>query len=428
MIKLRNSSKLNEYNKKDGFSKRKVKTLKPIHQKEKLTDTDALFKALGTKSLSSIEIVDGYFDKSFGKHHAGFQFYIWLLELYKKSGAKEIGKNWAKRELTYSSKLKMAWQRTGAGSNAGELYVLKSNVQKFIDKWPGKNAWGIFKESKLEFGMIKLKNLFNENVDDNKLIKYKDKEGKPAEMKAKSAKTMEKDHPAKIAWDKENESSADGGEKPGADMFKSKETDKVDTQTDQKPKEKSSGPEKPIDFNEDEDVAYEYEDSITNSLAGSFGGDEEVSVAFDDFDMDGNPIYSVEVGGETKEMTVDSKTGDIHDYESEGTGGFGFKKDKDYAYGNVHEVRKTQSTKLKKILEGVKGYDVGPDLDDFDGMDFNGASSAIGWDEVYDNDDWKPVLRHILKYKSKLKRYGIKDKKALENFAKWMSSGFHKKS
>ena len=80
------------------------------------------------------------------------------------------------------------------------------------------------------------------------------------------------------------------------------------------------------------------------------------------------------------------------------------------------------------MKEGVKGYDVGPDLDDFDGMDFNGASSAIGWDEVFDNDDWKPVLKHILKYKSKLSRYGIKDKKALENFAKWMSSGFHNKS
>ena len=39
-------------------------------------------------------------------------------------------------------------------------------------------------------------------VDDKKMIKYKDKDGEAKEMAAGSAKTMEKDHPAKIAYDK----------------------------------------------------------------------------------------------------------------------------------------------------------------------------------------------------------------------------------
>jgi len=56
--------------------------------------------------------------------------------------------------------------------------------------------------------MIKLKHLLME-IDDEKIIKYKDKDGKPGEMKAGSAKTMEKGHPAKIAWDKMQDS--DGG-------------------------------------------------------------------------------------------------------------------------------------------------------------------------------------------------------------------------
>jgi hypothetical protein len=39
-------------------------------------------------------------------------------------------------------------------------------------------------------------------VDDEKMIKYKDKDGEQKQMKAGSAKTMDKDHPAKQAWDK----------------------------------------------------------------------------------------------------------------------------------------------------------------------------------------------------------------------------------
>ena len=45
-----------------------------------------------------------------------------------------------------------------------------------------------------------MKEFINEDeVDDDKVIKYKKKDGEQGEMKASSAKTMEKDHPAKIA-------------------------------------------------------------------------------------------------------------------------------------------------------------------------------------------------------------------------------------
>ena len=52
-------------------------------------------------------------------------------------------------------------------------------------------------------------------VDDEKMIKYKDKDGESKEMKAGSAKTMPKDHPAKQAWDKM--SAQDGGDDSGAE-------------------------------------------------------------------------------------------------------------------------------------------------------------------------------------------------------------------
>ena len=39
-------------------------------------------------------------------------------------------------------------------------------------------------------------------VDDDEMIKYKDKDGEPKQMKAGSAKTMDKEHPAKIEYDR----------------------------------------------------------------------------------------------------------------------------------------------------------------------------------------------------------------------------------
>ena len=60
--------------------------------------------------------------------------------------------------------------------------------------------------------MIRLKGLLNEQpevkeseyVDDDEIIKYKDKDGKPAEMKASAAKSQKQGSPAKVAWDQAN--------------------------------------------------------------------------------------------------------------------------------------------------------------------------------------------------------------------------------
>jgi len=82
--------------------------------------------------------------------------------------------------------------------------------------------------------------------------------------------------------------------------------------------------------------------------------------------------------------------------------------------------------------EGVKGYDVGKWLKDFDGMDFNKAQYEISDDKDYhdavDEDGWKSIFKIAKKYKAKLKKHNIKSDKDLENFAKWLSSGDHMKS
>ena len=55
--------------------------------------------------------------------------------------------------------------------------------------------------------MIKLKDLLME-IDDDQMIKYKD-DGESKEMKAGSAKTMSKDNPAKIEYEKQKDGGGD---------------------------------------------------------------------------------------------------------------------------------------------------------------------------------------------------------------------------
>tara|TARA_A100001391_G_scaffold204327_1_gene199612 strand:- start:761 stop:1819 length:1059 start_codon:yes stop_codon:yes gene_type:complete len=75
----------------------------------------------------------------------------------------------------------------------------------------------------------------NEVDDDDKVIKYKDKEGENKEMSAKAAKKMPSDHPAKIEYEKQKD---DGGDKKkGVNIF-----DKPADEPKDKSKDKSNDP------------------------------------------------------------------------------------------------------------------------------------------------------------------------------------------
>jgi len=51
------------------------------------------------------------------------------------------------------------------------------------------------------------------DVDDDKIIKYKDKEGESQEMTAGAAKKQPDDHPAKVAYNKMSDDGGDNSEK-----------------------------------------------------------------------------------------------------------------------------------------------------------------------------------------------------------------------
>ena len=66
---------------------------------------------------------------------------------------------------------------------------------------------------RLMISLLEIAKSINE-VDDDKIIKYKDKDGESQEMTAGAAKKQPDDHPAKVAW---NKMAGDGGD--GEDVF-----------------------------------------------------------------------------------------------------------------------------------------------------------------------------------------------------------------
>ena len=63
-------------------------------------------------------------------------------------------------------------------------------------------------------------------VDDEKIIKYKDEDGESKEMKAGSAKTMPDEHPAKQAYNKMKDDGGDDKEKPSGQKISGSDFDR----------------------------------------------------------------------------------------------------------------------------------------------------------------------------------------------------------
>jgi len=144
--------------------------------------------------------------------------------------------------------------------------------------------------------------LVNE-VDDDKIIKYKKKDGEQGEMKAGSAKKMDKDHPAKIAWDKMQD-DGDGEEKPkgqamgggdfdrdgGDDRGGSDKVDRVfsnekDTEEEAR-KQAADSAEKISDkYGIESDIAGNDQGMsyINIGKGGDYEGDNQITVAANDF-------------------------------------------------------------------------------------------------------------------------------------------------
>ena len=175
--------------------------------------------------------------------------------------------------------------------------------------------------------MIKLTNILNEedkfrarSKDSGKIVVFKSKENMEKAVEDGEADPLQKGD------EKGAEKDADDGKVKGSDLFKSKETDKVakaSPSTDAKSDDSGKGK---ADFGGDYGKAADYSDEVDKQLKQFMpkpptddGGwrEPEAETSFDDFDEDGNAIYTMYIEDPAndnyydKQLKVDKKTGEV---------------------------------------------------------------------------------------------------------------------
>ena len=177
-----------------------------------------------------------------------------------------------------------------------------------------------------------------------------------------------------------------------------------------------------------------FEKYITRNIGWEFGIDDKGFL---------KKIMSMVIKQSRKEVEKSmpewwNGTGSYADSEEYGVN-YVDKKDAGLGRGWLTENKENKDVVVSKfkdynISEGVRGYEVGDDLKDFDGMNFMAAQEVLWNDDDFtdaaDADDWKPMMKIISKskYKQKLRKHLIHSKEDMENFAKWLSSGMHFKA
>ena len=161
--------------------------------------------------------------------------------------------------------------------------------------------------------------IVEQEVDDDKIIKYKDKEGESQEMTAGAAKKQPDDHPAKIAYNKMKDS--DGGEKDSGGKLGGSDFERDFDDKSDEPKGKSKD-----DNAESDDIEISDANSgpiDTDDIMDMLKNDSEVvNKMGDDVYWDGTDLVSSKFDDDTiasvdGNMTLGDLKKQIMDYEGE---------------------------------------------------------------------------------------------------------------
>jgi len=166
-----------------------------------------------------------------------------------------------------------------------------------VDRTTGKSKTRNNDGERLMISLLEIAKGINE-VDDEKVIKYKKKDGESGEMEAGSAKSMPKDHPAKLAWDKMQDDGGDdsekdsGGKLGGGDFDRDSGGDSSSAGPDPDMKGDPSETEQAIKSAEDLADKYGIESDVAGNeqglnrvnigAGGEYEGDNSITVNYDD--------------------------------------------------------------------------------------------------------------------------------------------------
>ena len=204
-------------------------------------------------------------------------------------------------------------------------------------------------------------------VDDDKIIKYKKEDGEQGEMKASSAKTMPKDHPAKIEYDKMTDDDSDSDTSKGQalsggdfDRDGDGDVDKDDKQGDDV--EISDSNSGPIDTDDISDMLKKDPEVMEKlGMASSrspfemyWDGNDLVSDKFDDQTVASIPDDANMTLGDLKKQIMDFEPEDYEDEEDD-------EKDESFKVINGVKYRplkesKEEKTFAEKVKENSKRF------------------------------------------------------------------------
>ena len=135
-------------------------------------------------------------------------------------------------------------------------------------------------------------------VDDDKIIKYKDKEGESQEMTAGAAKKQPEDHPAKIEYDKMKDDD-DSGDEPKGKALGGSDFDR-DFDDDMKNQNMDKDP-----------------DDIDDLSPDAVLGSDEIDTKVDDLGKEIFSIYHSGMSDQDKERYIDGLQKQIDDLKSQ---------------------------------------------------------------------------------------------------------------
>ena len=236
-------------------------------------------------------------------------------------------------------------------------------------------------------------------VDDDKIIKYKDKDGESQEMTAGAAKKQPDEHPAKIAYNRMKDS--DGGEKDSGGKLGGSDFDRdanraADDEADDMDRDARFAADA-----EDDDKGYvppsERDYDVDDAeFAEKYGYDVDATVnAFDDEEMEDiidkmaddagvsvdNPIELVKIV-RNKDEYGNANLGDIHKHINDMAGKP--KGDDDNAESDDKNAPEKENEKIEKELQNIakdKGLTVGSEDANYGGE----IHSLVGKDDDPDN-------------------------------------------
>jgi len=143
-----------------------------------------------------------------------------------------------------------------------------------VDRTTGKSKTRNNDGERLMISLLEIAQSMNE-VDDDKIIKYKDKEGDSQEMTAGAAKKQPDDHPAKVAYNKMGDDGGDDGEKDSGGKLGGGDFDR-DSGGSDKPESELEKLDKEIKSTEaNMNTAGSYNDPRQQDLAGELYQDLE---------------------------------------------------------------------------------------------------------------------------------------------------------